>query len=773
MFHNQQYLQKAEILKLFHLHLQIHKMSGYLALLAFLAENPMRPILERFQTNYNQEDKKAAIENFLSDLCLYGNVRGTDRGLPVIFFDSTKKAISNEQYDLSIFKHIIYAIDQNYEDPFILQTCINLYRILSCDLLDIPPYQRFSFSTNDKPDLLLREVPECYIQSRADPVSETISELRSKMFTCVSSFWDRFFEGKAWSDQTKRIWESYENYKNDSNPKNIPLNLAEQGIWDWIASLNNLFLSQLSEFPSLPSGQFPTLIRKENDLPLRGKIALSSNIGGFFFGEHRGQIDFLITSIGRDSNLPIWNKMRVVAVLSGKPLRYRRRSRFLNMASYVRQIFNQQPVRRFVHGFYVFKKAIEFWLIDRTGAYSSGIISIENSEQALVRAICSYLLMSDEEVGLDTTIHRVDKRYMITIDNEESGQTREIEINPKPIIRPEKLTSCGTTCYRSVGEKFLVKYSWHRVHGKSEIDLLKEALQVRGVINLVASEIIHKRSDVWEDLSAFIPESMRTLEYEKPSEGSEREETDGYRALDEYEMTRAVLSPYGRPLDSCTSVLQFLIVMRDALMGHRGLYNKKIIHSDISEDNIIIVAPTADDRSRGMLIDLDLSISDHDTCKTSTRKYPVGTSKFIALEQVMIEIGNISERDYNFNSSYLYDLESFFYVFLKGFVEYGRDPDLPLHNLDSWQTGYLYDILRKKLEDIESNYENFINTKLSSSFVDVKNLALELRKIMFGNTTYCYKYPRDSNLIYKEMIKAFNKAIGQIEAGKISNRFWT
>ncbi|CAD6501132.1 BgTH12-01386 [Blumeria graminis f. sp. triticale] len=623
---------------------------------------------------------------------------GAHQGLPLIFFESTERAISNEQYDLSIFNHIIYAIDQNYEDPFILQTCINVYRILSYGVLDFVPYQKIIASLNDRWDIYSRKVPKRFINFDHFPG-----------FTCVSSFWDRFFEGKAWSDQTKRIWESYKNYKDDTNPKNIPLNLAEQG---------------LSEFPSLPSEQFPALIRKENDLPLSGKISLSSNID-------------------------------------------RRGTRFIQLAAFVRETFYQQPLRRFVHGFYLFDKVIEFWLIDRTGAYSSGFISIENNEQVLVRAICSYLLMSDEEVGLDTTIRKVDGRSIITIDDGEPGLTREIEINPKPIIRSQKLTSCGTTCYRSVDEKFLVKYSWHRVHGKSEIDLLKEALQVNGVINLVASETIHKLSDVWEDLSAFIPKKWYTMEHEKSSNDSEGKKIDKYEVLNDYEMTRAVLSPYGRPLKSCTSVLQFLIVIRDALMGHRGLYNKKIIHSDISEDNIIIVAPTADDRSRGMLIDLNCSISDHDTCKTRTRKYPVGTSKFMAIIQVAMWVGNEDKRDYNFNSSYLFDLESFFYVFLTGFVEYGRDPDLPLHNLDSWREKNVDNILRNKCEDIDENFEIFINTKFSSSFVDFKNLALELRIILFGNTRYSYKLPRDSDLVYKEMTNAFNRMIGKIE-GKIS-----
>ncbi|VDB83514.1 Bgt-50317 [Blumeria graminis f. sp. tritici] len=259
------------------------------------------------------------------------------------------------------------------------------------------------------------------------------------------------------------------------------------------------------------------------------------------------------------------------------------------------------------------------------------------------------------------------------------------------------------------------------------------------------------------------------MEHEESSNDSEGKEIDKYGVMNDYEMTRAVLSPYGRPLKSCTSVLQFLIVIRDALMGHRGLYNKKIIHSDISEDNIIIVAPTADDRSRGMLIDLNVSISDHDTCKTSTLEYPVGKLKFMALKQVEMWVGNIDDRDYNFNSSYIFDLESFFYVFLTGCVEYGRDPDLPLHNLNSWRAKYIDDTLQNKLEDINENFENFINTKLSSSFVDIRNLALKLRKIMFGNAEDCYEYVCNSNLVYKEMINAFNRTIGKIE-GRIGSQ---
>ncbi|CAD6500192.1 BgTH12-04295 [Blumeria graminis f. sp. triticale] len=520
-----------------------------------------------------------------------------------------------------------------------------------------------------------------------------------------------------WSDQTMRIWESYRNYKNDIDPGNFRFDLAEQG---------------LSESPSLPSEHFPTLVRKETDLPLRGQICLSTTVGT-------------------------------------------RKVRFIQLATYVWQIFYTQPLRRFVHGFCLFDKEIEFWMIDRTGAYSSGYISIENDEQALVRAITSYLLMSDKELGLDTTIRQVDGRSMIKIVNDESGETKEIEIDPEPLIKSRRLISRGTTCYRSIDDKSLVKYSWHKLFGESEANLLKEALSLKGVVNLVASDIIHSYADHWENLKALGPKRWH-LKPKKQllNDSDSSDEFHDTEENNEYVLRRFVLSPYGRPLESCTSVLQFLIVLRDAILGHQNLFiEKKIIHNDISDTNIIIVTPTEDDRSRGMLIDLDHSLALYDSMLSYMIHHPVGTIKFMAIRPLGVIRRPRSRWEEPFERSFHHDLESFFYVFLTGCVEYGRDPGLPRHNLDSWCTNKIEEIIENKYNDVYKNFKDFINIKFSSSFVDTIELAMELRRQLSNGYRTTQEYVDNSDFIYNEMIQAFNKTIGQIEAGKIPNRTWT
>ncbi|CCU83174.1 serine/threonine-protein kinase Sgk2 [Blumeria hordei DH14] len=761
-------------------------MSQHSALLAHLARNPLQGILERFRHEYGQRaDRSGALCGLFNSLRQYSRgFNGKDENLPFIPFYLVQRYYWDERTNQSIFNHLIYSIEQNFEDTFILQTCINLVGTLSCNILPPIHFQRIPSSPNQSS----YQAAYCYHLLPENPTKVIEKELGRKSYIKISAFWGKFFEGKAWSDQTMRIWMSYRNYKNDTNPENFRFDLAEQGVWDWIASFNNLFLSQLLECPSLPSQHFPTIIRKETDLPIRGQICLSTTVGRWIGDEAQGQLDFHIRAIGHQLQPDDWSQVRVVAGLSGKPSKSRRKVRFIELATYVRQIFNAQPLRRFVHGFCLFDKEIEFWMIDRTGAYSSGYINIENDEWALVRAITSYLLMSDIELGLDTTIRQVDGRSIIKVADDESGDTKEIEIDPKPLLKSRRLISSGTTCYRSLDERYLVKYSWQEYEGESEAILLKKALSLKGVVNLVASDTIHSHTDHWEYLKGLSP-SRWHLRPRKPllndSDSSntfyDTEEREKYNLAEEgesivfsvdndYILRRVVLSPYGRPLQSCTSVLQFLIVLRDAILGHQNLFmEKKIIHSDISDTNIIIVTPTEDDRSRGMLIDLDHSLAlDYNNLEFLIKR-PVGTIKFMALQPLDLIRRPRFLREEPFKRSYFHDLESFLYVFLTGCVEYGRDPGLPRIDLDSWCKNEIDELIKSKRNDVLKNFKDLISKKFSSSFVDARELAKELQELIFGDDKKLSEYSSYDHFIYNEIIQAFNKTIGRIE-GEIHSK---
>lgn len=69
-----------------------------------------------------------------------------------------------------------------------------------------------------------------------------------------------------------------------------------------------------------------------------------------------------------------------------------------------------------------------------------------------------------------------------------------------------------------------------------------------------------------------------------------------------------VISPAGKVLSGFDSVPQLLTALRDAIQAHRSLYIQgKILHRDISENNIIITDPKKADGFTGILIDLELA----------------------------------------------------------------------------------------------------------------------------------------------------------------------
>jgi hypothetical protein len=69
-----------------------------------------------------------------------------------------------------------------------------------------------------------------------------------------------------------------------------------------------------------------------------------------------------------------------------------------------------------------------------------------------------------------------------------------------------------------------------------------------------------------------------------------------------------VSSPARRPLHAYRSIRELLEALRDAIKGHKSLLEDgKILHRDVSENNIIIVERPAEGDPKGRLIDLDLA----------------------------------------------------------------------------------------------------------------------------------------------------------------------
>jgi Fungal protein kinase len=122
-----------------------------------------------------------------------------------------------------------------------------------------------------------------------------------------------------------------------------------------------------------------------------------------------------------------------------------------------------------------------------------------------------------------------------------------------------------------------------------------------------------------------------------------------------------VVSPAGQPLYVYRSVRELLEALRDSIRGHKSLLEDgRILHRDISKNNIIITEAATDRDPKGMLIDLDLA-KELDSVP-SRASHRTGTMQFMAIEVLQGK-----------GHTYRHDLESFFYVLIWMCIRHGYD----------------------------------------------------------------------------------------------------
>jgi serine/threonine protein kinase len=227
----------------------------------------------------------------------------------------------------------------------------------------------------------------------------------------------------------------------------------------------------------------------------------------------------------------------------------------------------------------------------------------------------------------------------------------------------------------------------------------------------------------------------------------------------------------GRSLRAYRSVRELLEALRDAIAGHRSLLEDgKILHRDISENNIIITEHAGDEGPRGQLIGLDLA-KELDSVPSGA-SHRTGTMQF--MQSRCFKGGG---------HTYRHNLESFFYVLLWMCIRYGHE-DVEAEGttasngsksnrrkvrptmtsiLRDWYTGDYKQIANTKRGHMVG-FED-VTAEFAPEFCGLKDLAEDLRNVLFRSRdlapfTGTYK---DRNIMYGGMIDAFNKAISCLE----------
>ena len=434
------------------------------------------------------------------------------------------------------------------------------------------------------------------------------------------------------------------------------------------------------------------------------------------------------------------------------------KAKLLQIARYVRDVFSIQPTRRYVHAFILRGNDMQAWVFDRSGPYSSTAFDIYEEPERFIRTIAAYVMMSDEELGLDTFIERYDGDRFITVVEDATGKERRLQLDPAPIAYQRAIVCRGISCFRaktpsSKNFQYVAKFFWVSDKRQPEADLLRLARErgVKGVAKLFGHYRITSIADMREGLTFGKPYAFRSTTLSpassfsqsqsllprsfgqicslgtagdlpkkrksvdaggSPSKRSRSNSQSPDKAKRDKEVNSQttslythddssfdnrifrclVISPAGRALRDFQSKLELLEALRDAIKAHRSLYTKgKILHRDISENNIIITNPKEADGFTGMLIDEDLA--KETGSGRSGARHQTGTMEFMAI-QALQRIAH----------TYRHDLESFFYVLLWMCArriwerEFKCKPeDRPKRNiLTKWYTGSFDDIADAK-----------------------------------------------------------------------------
>ncbi|RXW17455.1 hypothetical protein EST38_g8396 [Candolleomyces aberdarensis] len=250
----------------------------------------------------------------------------------------------------------------------------------------------------------------------------------------------------------------------------------------------------------------------------------------------------------------------------------------MQMAIYARQIFIQQPNRRFVRLLILFEEHFRLFHFDRSGAQYTPAINFHDEPHTFVRLILGLSSPDESDIGLDSSI-----QWMIEKGRKVGGTLRTRRADGAELVY--SLSNVAPFFFRG-DMRGRATICWSSEDVVSEHLYLQDAVGVPGVVQMVSCEPDRDETRNLRGFGDVLPPGFHN-----------RVET------------RIVIKAYGKPVQNFTSAVQLLCALRDAIAGHMELYSEKgTLHRDISVYNILLGKTGAEPGYRGVLIDFDMAI---------------------------------------------------------------------------------------------------------------------------------------------------------------------
>ncbi|RXW21067.1 hypothetical protein EST38_g4778 [Candolleomyces aberdarensis] len=329
----------------------------------------------------------------------------------------------------------------------------------------------------------------------------------------------------------------------------------------------------------------------------------------------------------------------------------------LQLAGYARQIFIQQPNRRFVRALIITEENFRLFHFDRSGVQYTQTINIHEEAHTFVRLVLGLSSLVESDLGLDTSIkwEIQDGRKIGGTLTTRNGNNAEVEYRlaeVDPVSSSYKIRDRGVICWRVIdpksGDIMLVKEIWRAEDRLSEDFYLEMAKGVPGVVQMISFE--YNRGDT---------KQFRGFDGPPPSDFRNRV------------AVRIVLDTEGKSIEHFKSPKELLCALRDAIDGHRELSLKNALHGRITLANVVLGKPDAPPGYRGLLMGLDMAVLN----KMDASNLSAEPMAITEIYQSIAEIRRVHGIHQNpLAHSYLDDLESFVYVLTR--IMYGYDQTL-------------------------------------------------------------------------------------------------
>ncbi|TEB22651.1 hypothetical protein FA13DRAFT_1798641 [Coprinellus micaceus] len=305
------------------------------------------------------------------------------------------------------------------------------------------------------------------------------------------------------------------------------------------------------------------------------------------------------------------------------------------MVPYAWHIFREQPNRIHIRSLIITEKHARLVHFDRAGSQITPPIDIHEHPKTLVRLVAGLSSINERTLGLDDSIQwtivagRKSQGTLTTAGP--SGERKTFPILEQIPIPRDWISGRATTCWRvqdpDTQEEFVVKDSWRPGDRVAEYELLELAKGVPGVVT--AGKFLNRIA------------------------------------------TCLTMKCCGGLIESFKSTLQLLCALCDAIAGHQRLVGDdiRILHRDISPNNILLGRDDASEGDRGVLIDFDLAFKATAEHPVVVIDHNIGTRVFQSLSVVESFCIRMNKHQHD----YLDDLESFLYVLTHIFLCFRSD----------------------------------------------------------------------------------------------------